>query len=52
VTPAPGETNAAQYLSVFPSPPVGCIIGFKLMAVTEDGFHSSTLLVTGLTPDA
>ncbi len=52
VTPAPGETNAAQYLSVFPSPPIASKIGIKLMAVTDGGFTSNTLLATGLTPAA
>lgn len=50
--PLTGANIAAQYLSVFPAPPVGSKIGIKLMAVSDGGFTSNTLLTTGLTPTA
>ena len=48
--PLAGVNVAAQYLSVFPSVPASCKIGFKLMAYNPGGYHTEKLFTVGLTP--
>ncbi len=48
--PAGGVSITAQYLSVFPSVPASCKIGFKVMAVNPGGYRSVNEYAVGLTP--
>ncbi len=48
--PLGGVSIEAQYLSVFPTPPLSAKIGFKVFAVSGSGFLSNTVDALGVTP--